>query len=88
MSDGHKLVCSHLELAQGSCFGGERGCMCSVSVSPSSLLGTAVCGAVVGGKHFSLLQGTRAASCTNGTSLFGTRLVTLVMPQTGQHLEK
>lgn len=59
--------------------------MCSVGVP---LQRTAVCGTVVGGKHSSLLQGTPAALCTNGTFLFGTRLVTLVMPQIGQHLEK
>lgn len=88
MSDEHKLVSRYLELVQGSCFGGERGCVCAVWVSPCSLLGIAVCGRVVGGKHSSLLQGTPAALCTNRTFLFGTRLVTLVMPQTGQHLEK
>lgn len=89
MSDGHKLVCSYLGLVQGPCLGGERDCVCAVWVSPSSLLGTAVCGTVVGGKDSSLLQGTApAALCTNRTFLFGTRLVTSVMPQIGQHLEK
>lgn len=32
VSDGHKVVCSYLGLVQGSCFGGERGCVCVVWV--------------------------------------------------------
>lgn len=61
--------------------------MCSVGV-PLQPPGDSCLWDSGGWKAFFPVQGAPAALCTNRTFLFGTRLVTSVMPQIGQHLEK